>query len=489
MNKIHLYPRYLGLLLLLPCFLGIRAQSAGLEYWFDKYSSPKVIAMPGGAGTLKSNIDVSKLTQGFHTIYMRAKASDGTYSPITSSSFIKFAISGNSKLEYWFDNDVTNFASLPIDVESGVVQLLDLDMTDATKFPNGVHQLSMRVAAYGGHYSPVYSALVLKLPAGTGNSILEYWFDDNIKKQSTIPIDVTSGNLQKLDLDMNNVANFPMGFHKLNMRIAAYGGQYSSVYSAYVMRLPNSFASQITYWLDDDYKSRRVVNGTVANSTTSFILSSLDFSTTPVGMHRFKYRIMANGFDVGVIYEVPVLITQRYNSQRDVFVIGESRWVDDVASPVPQSLSNPQSLMTLGYVLNPSDYSNGQHVFYVQYKNSADVWSVANATYFYKEAATGRLVKGFMPDIEDSIVDSEMSELMNCVYNNGIIIVECQSARLASEGILVIYDLMGRVLAQEKVKNTNGIHAEVSVPGNARQVLVVKLISGSVVFTKKLARR
>ncbi len=490
MNGFYLSPRYYGMLLLLPCFLSIRAQSVGLEYWFDKYSSPKFIDMPEG-GSLKSDIDVSNLTQGFHTIYIRAKASDGTCSPITTSSFIKFAASGDSKLEYWFDNDVTNLASLPIDVESGVVQLLDLDMTDSAKFPNGVHQLSMRVAAYGGHYSPIYSALVLKLPAGTGNSVLEYWFDDNIEELSSIPIDITSGNLQKLDLEMNNFASFPLGFHKLSMRIVAYGCQYSSVYSAYVMRLPNGQTNELTYWLDDDYQNgRHVIKAKKIEGKDVLFDVAINLSSVAPGMHRFKYRIATNGFDDGVVYEVPVLITKRYNNQQwDVSVVGESRWVDEMASPVPLALSNPQSQITRSYVLNPDDYSNGQHVFYVQYKNSADVWSATNATYFYKEAATGRLVKGIMPDIEDDITDTEMSELMSCVYYNGTVIVDCQSPRLASEGKLIVCDLTGRVLAQEKVENINGIHAEVSVPSKARQLLVVKLVSGSVAFTKKLVGR
>ena len=410
MNKKCLYPKLLCLLVLFLYVTAARAQSNGLEYWFDSYSNPKTIGMPVAAGTLKSNINVKSLEQGFHTIYMRVKSSDGTYSPITSSTFIKFNASGDSKLEYWFDDNVSKRVSTPIDIASDVVQLMDLDLSNDALFPLGFHQLNLRVAAYGGHYSPVYSSFVMKLPAG--------------------------------------------------------------------------LATEITYWLDENYKGRRVVRGIPVNATTTLFNTSLDFSSASVGMHRFKYRITSRGFDNGVIYEVPLLITKRYNNVGEATIVGESHWIDDV-SPMEYAVSNPQSIITKIYTLAPSVYSIGQHAFHVQYKNSADVWSEQNITYFYKEES-GKLRIGIMPTVVDGIEDSRQPERMSCVYHDGTIIIDCQSARLASEGTLLVCDLTGKVIARENVKNADGIHVEVNVPDKVRQILVVRLISGNVNFTKKL---
>lgn len=492
MNRKSLTRTGLGVLLMLWPFVRAGAQSARLEYWFDQYGDPSTIGMPSAAGTLTAKIDVSSLAQGFHTIYMRVKANN-EYSPVTSASFMKFTTtgSGESVLEYWFDQDFKNKATMPISVTSDAEQVLQLDLADDERFPMGVHRLNMRVVAYGGQYSPIYSDYVLRMPVSTGESVLEYWFDDNYRQHATMKVADNNGMPQTLNLDLNNAVAFPYGLHRLNMRVAMGGSSYSPVYSSLVMRLPNGQTNELMYWLDDDYQhGRHVIKAKRIEGKDVLFDVALNLSSVAPGMHRFKYRIATNGFDDGVVYEVPVLITKRYNNQQwDVSVVGESRWVDEMASPVPLALSNPQSQITRSYVLNPDDYSNGQHVFYVQYKNSADVWSATNATYFYKEAATGRLVKGIMPDIEDDITDAEMSELMSCVYYNGTVIVDCQSPRLASEGKLIVCDLTGRVLAQEKVENINGIHAEVSIPGKARQLLVVKLVSGSVAFTKKLVGR
>ena len=144
-----------------------------------------------------------------------------------------------SQIEYWFDGDVKNLASMPINIETDVSQIVDLDLTDTEKFPLGIHQLSMRIADASGIYSPVYNALVMRMPAGTGNSVIEYWVDDDNTKLGTIPVSLTASGIQKLDLDLSSLDNFPYGLHRLNMRVAAYGNQYSPVYSAMVMRWPN----------------------------------------------------------------------------------------------------------------------------------------------------------------------------------------------------------------------------------------------------------
>lgn len=411
MKKKHLYPRLLSLFAGLLLAAAATAQTYELEFWYDKYSNPQTTAFSGTK--LKKSFNVKSLKQGFHTIYMRVKSSDGEYSPVTSSTFIKFAVSGESVIEYWFDKDVKNRATTPVDVSSGVVQLIDLDLSDDVRFPLGFHQLNMRVAAYGGHYSPVYSAYVTKVPVGQ--------------------------------------------------------------------------ASEITYWLDDDYENRRVVmglHGLGSYANTTWFRTSLDFSSAPVGMHRLKCRITRNGFDDGPIYETPVLITKKYNSAGEVTIVSESRWIDE-ASPAEISVSRPQELYTKSYVLDPKAYTVGQHAFHVQYKNSADVWGEENITYFYKDEQ-GRLMPGLWRGEATAVEESEGTEHFVCTYSGGKIFVDCQSAKLASTGVVIVCDLTGKVIARQTVNNADGIHAELNVEGYSHRLVIVKLVSGGVNHTKKL---
>ena len=485
MNRTYLYPKWLYSFLLLLFLLEAKAQTE-FEYWFDSYSDPKTISLRISNGTFSPSLDANNLSQGFHTLNMRLRDADGMYSPVSTSTFFKYSGTGISTIEYWFEDDAKHIGTTIIDADYEDVQIVDLDLSDVEKFPLGVHQLNMRVAVNGGFYSPVYSTLILRMPNGTGDSVLEYWFDENISKKAATPVNTKWSIAQELDLDLTNAEYFPLGFHKLNMRIASNGNQYSPIYTAYVMKLPQGSTSQLTYWLDDDYKNgRHVVSSKVTNGLTTVFMPALDFSAAASGMHRLKFRITANGFDNGVIYEVPVLITRRYNNDGVVTVVGESRWLDDV-SPMEYAVSNPQSIVTRSYTLDPSNFTVGQHAFHVQYKNSAQVWGEQNVTYFYKDAATGRLYEGIMPMETEGIEAMSTIAQVYYAYKDGTIFVDCQSADLGSTGAIFVYDLFGKMIAKEVVSNSNGIHAEINVENIARQMLIVKMVSGKVNSSKKI---
>lgn len=411
MNRQHLPPRLLCLLLLL-CAVGVRAQTYGLQYWFDQKGNhkPKIMTVSFSGPVFNRDVDVSNLESGFHTVNIRIKATDGTYSPVTSSTFIKFTASTSSNLEYWFDDDYAKHATMPINANTETMQILDLDFSDQTRFP--------------------------------------------------------------------------LGFHRLNYRVVA-NGNYSPVYSDYVMRLPEGEHSEITYWLDDEYDPAniRVLSGRGMTETTALVKGSLDFSMASKGMHRLHYRITANGFDNGVIYEVPVLITEKYNKVAAT-VVAESKWMDD-EFPAPFTISNPSEMVTRSYTLYAKDYDEGQHVFHVQYQNSAEVWGEPNATYFYKEAS-GAMKVGIMPTDIDGIDDVEQSGSVLCSYEQGTIYIDCLSPRLASTGIVTVTDVTGKTVARQTVSNSDGIHAQLNVQAFANQLLIVRLTSGNVTLIKKL---
>ena len=485
MNKTYIYHWLLCLSLWLLAVAGVRAQS--LEYWFDNYVNPIPISLSNG----HADIDAKSLKIGAHTLHLRVK-SGGDYSPVYSSTFFKFK-QGSSKIEYWFDGDVDNLASMSIDVEKETVQMIDLDLSDDQKFPLGIHQLSMRIAAHGGNYSPVYNTMVMRMPAGTGKSVLEYWFDDDRSNPGTIPVNVKLGASQTLALDLSNLENFPYGFHKLNMRVAAYGNQYSPRYIAFVMRLPIGKTKQLTYWLDDDYENgRHVVSSNLINKKGRLFIPNLDFSNVSSGMHRLNIRITTNNVDHGVVYEAPILVTRRYiknKKEEIVTIVSQSNWVDDMI-PVEGNDFVPKSLFVSIFHLNPANYDVGQHEFHVQFKNSAEVWSEENVTYFYKETANGRLVAGIMPDGGSTGIDDfSQTDKVYCVCDNGTIYVDCQSPKLGKTGVITVCDMMGRTIIQQNVSNVDGIHAAINVESHTRQLVIVRLVSGDVHFSKKVVIR
>ena len=485
MNKNYVFHWLLGLSLWLLAVAGVRAQS--LEYWFDNYVNPIPISLSNG----HADIDAKSLKIGAHTLHLRVN-SGGDYSPVYSSTFFKFK-QGSSKIEYWFDGDVENLATMPIDAEKETVQMIDLDLSDSQKFPLGIHQLSMRIAAHGGNYSPVYNTLVMRMPAGTGKSVLEYWFNDNLSNPGTIPVDMELGASQTLALDLSNLENFPYGFHKLNMRVAAYGNQYSPVYSSFVMRLPTGPNNYLVYWLDDDYDPENLkrARATSQNGLDATFFTDLHFRDVAPGMHRLHFRVSRNAVDYGTTYEVPILVTRKYTkSEGESVVITKQLWGFDDVMHDPYDVKNPSVTYIQQYELTPEKYSVGQHSFHVQFKNSAEVWSRENITYFYKDAAMSRLHEGFMPDDETTgIKNLSQSEIVACECDNGTIYVDCLSPKLGKTGVVSIYDMTGRVISQQNVSNVDGIHAAINVESHTRQLVIVRLVSGDVHFSKKLVIR
>lgn len=562
MKHYTMLPRGVSLLaVLMLCALSVCSQTR-LQFWFDSDKTIRQADLPA-SGILKGKIDMNYLSNGFHIMYMRVKQTGAQYeySPITMSSFIKFATGEGAKLQYWFDDDADNFSTIDVDAESGKAQTLMLDLSNIERFPLGVHQLNMRVAHNGGRYSPIYSAYTLRLSAGSDNSVLQYWFDDDVDNPSTIDVSTESGDPQLLTLDLSNIERFPLGVHQLNMRVAQNGVNFSPVYSAYVLRLPagtgNSMLeywfdndydnhasiavavdkdgiqkldldlsdqskfpyglhrlnmrvaavgsrfspiysatvmrlrggpnNYLTYWLDDDYANRRHTWSTTGNGKDAYYKVRLDFSSATAGMHRLHYRIASQNLDDGPVYEEPILITRLYNNElSDVAITNQSTWLDD-ANAKQSVVAKPSSLFTKIFQLEPSSYAEGQHEFHMQFKNSAGVWSTQNVTYFYKDAE-GKLRAGLLT-LEDDVTainETSESEHFVCYYRPGTVVVDCLSPKLAATGVVVVCDLTGRVVARESVDCNNGLHAELNVNSNGRQMLIVKVLSGDVHYTKKL---
>lgn len=312
---------------------------------------------------------------------------------------------------------------------------------------------------------------------------LEYWFDDNFEQRSSAPINTAADVAWVIDLDMSDLTKFPLGLHRLNMRVV--GNDYSPIYSDLVLRLPNGGQTGLTCWLDDDYENRQNITGNSIDGRTIDIGSLLDFSSVPSGMHRLKYRITANGFDHGVIYEVPILVTRLYNNQPDVTIVRQTNWVDEFIK-ISSDFVYPRSVATPTYTLNPNDYEVGQHAFHVQFRNSAGVWTEVNTTYFYKKEPSGPLYAGRMPADLTGIDEGTVSDYFNCTYRDGTLLVECQSPKLASTGILIVSDQTGKIITRQNVNASNGIRAEVNVNNAIRQLVIIRVLSGDLNMSRKI---
>ena len=486
MKKTLIYLKLLGLVLLLLSAASAAAQR-GLQYWIDDFSNPKLILMPAVQGNLRAQIHVENLSPGLHTIFMRSVSPDGTYSPITSAPFLKIESSGETKLDMWLDDDLSRVFSHSFEIapETGTELKLKIDFSRIiADFPFGTHKLSMRVHDDILGYGAVYSSYFTHMPQG-GSSNITFWLDGDMTKKVTFPIDMNNEEKQYKVLDLNNLlAENPYGSHELNMRLYDDKQGYGAVYSSNVLHVRHGEISHLDYWLNDDYANHRTLNARSNSGKVATFDNYINLKDLPAGVYYLKYRVPPSG----AVYETAVLVERRYSDQLNVYIEKEAKWFDNNEPSYFYNSGSHVNTYNNVYVLNPADFGPGQHELHLQYMNSAGVWTEQNVTYFYKDGGS-KLCIGFMPDETDGVTEVPMTEELFCTCTAGVVMVDCRSPRLGETGEVTVYDLMGRQIARQTVSNMDGIHAELDVSGYANQLLIVRLISGSINVSRKIMYR
>ena len=198
-----------------------------------------------------------------------------------------------NRYEYWFDD---NYAGRKAGTLSGTDKVISKAIpTEGLDY--GVHRFNIRVRRSDNMYSAVTSQLFLKLDRGTSNTV-EYWFDDNIDNCSTIPLPAFDEDCD-LTLDLADAVNFPLGFHKLNMRVTTEGNGLSAVSTSDVLKLAGGVATQLEFWFDDDIAHSQRLNGKLASTGDAYIYNTnLDLAALPVGLHRLNYRAVCPDSDL-----------------------------------------------------------------------------------------------------------------------------------------------------------------------------------------------
>lgn len=228
-----------------------------------------------------------------------------------------------SRYEYWFDDDYASRQSGTLSGSDNVIN----KAIPTTGLDYGVHRFNLRVRRSDNMYSAVTSQLFLKLDRGTSNTV-EYWFDDNIDNCSTIPLPAFDEDCD-LTLDLADAVNFPLGFHKLNMRVTTAGGGLSAVSTSDVLKLAGGVATQLEYWFDDDIAHCQRLNGSLASTGDAYIYNTnLDLTALPPGMHRLNYRAVSPDGD-----SKSAVMTQKVMKMPSGTIKYMEYWVDgDIAS-------------------------------------------------------------------------------------------------------------------------------------------------------------
>jgi hypothetical protein len=261
------------------------------EYWFDNDFAHRVSgSLSGTEREVNKRVSTDGLSDGIHRINFRARQSDGSYSAITSSVFLKLDKPANTVLEYWFDDNYDQRESIPISA-NGEEESLSLDLRSNTKYPFGFHWLKLRAAVAGAGTTSVCTEPVLKLSAGVANK-LDYWIDGDISNMRTLEGNNASdgnGYVYVTDLDLQDVSP---GYHRLYCRTRSSSGYTSSaVTMTPFIKVTSGIASTLEYWVDNDRSNVRTLAGVPASDGNGYVFTSqLDMRSVDPGYHVLYFR-------------------------------------------------------------------------------------------------------------------------------------------------------------------------------------------------------
>lgn len=283
-----------------------------------------------------------------------------------------------TQYEYWFDDDFNGRVSGSLSGTDAIFKSsISTDQLD-----NGIHKFCFRAKQSDGKYSAITSSLFLKRPSAQ-NSVVEYWFDDNFEQRESMNISSTEEE-QELSFDLRDNTKYPMGFHKLNMRLNIEGEGVSAVYSAEVLKLSAGKATQLEYWVDDDRANRKTISGSVASD--GYIFSTeLDLSDITPGYHLLHCRAVSGSKrTVSAVTTTPVMVKLR--EYGDETVVKYSVAIDD-DTPTVYNVKDPRSIVTIPHTLDARGLREGkEHRIDMKFYNSLGA-SVSTTSNFMVNAA------------------------------------------------------------------------------------------------------
>ena len=275
----------------------VAQQLTRYEYWFDNnVGSRHAGTLSGSTADIDLDIDTDGLNDGLHVLHLRVRRSDGKYSSIMSSTFLKFFTGRVTMMEYWVDNDLDGAVRLPCTPHSsgsGIVLNADLDLKAVSP---GMHRLNYRGVSDGGTAATaVNSSYFLKRLDGTV-TMIEYWVDDNrdgaVRLQGNT---ASTGNAMILNADLDMKAVSP-GMHRLNYRGVSEGQAATAINSSYFLKRLDGTVTMIEYWVDNDIDNAVRLPGTTASTGNGIVLNAdLDLKAVSPGMHRLNYRGVSDG--------------------------------------------------------------------------------------------------------------------------------------------------------------------------------------------------
>ena len=249
---------------------------AGYEYWIDGNYNNKVTGTFSASGIITTDLDMSSLPVGLHSISFRALDDNGHVSSVLVKYFLVPQPGSTQEnnlagYEYWIDGNYDNKVAGTF--SAGGIITTDLDMSS---LPVGLHSISFRALDDNGHVSSVLVKyfLVPENTSTTENSIAgyRYWFDREM--ENIVEGEVTSSGTIVSDIDVSALS---AGLHFFNYQVKDAMGKYSATMVSF-FTVPEQGALvgdkivAYDYWFNNNPRKRIEVAPTATLELSDIVL-------------------------------------------------------------------------------------------------------------------------------------------------------------------------------------------------------------------------
>ncbi len=182
------------------------------------------------------NFGLGSVSDGVHTLFMRAKDAQGLWSNVFSKNFIRFqgaAGEAITQIEYYYDTDPGIGSGLNINFPVPRANADTIVTLNLATLVDGLHTLYARAKDVKGLWSNIYSKNFLKMQ-GTGGAPkitkMEYYIDSDPGLGLANNIDTTghSNGIYNLNVLINTISDGP---HTLYIRAKDNRNLWSIIYS------------------------------------------------------------------------------------------------------------------------------------------------------------------------------------------------------------------------------------------------------------------
>jgi hypothetical protein len=214
---------------------GYSQQVNKMEYFIDTdpgFGNGTNVAVTASANIsdLAVGVNISSVNNGFHTVFIRSRDNNGSWSITNHYLFLKQSVSATqvSKMEYFIDTDpgFGNGTDIPVTASANISDLaVGINISSAS---NGFHNLFIRSKDDNGSWSITNHYLFLKQTvSATQVNKVEYFVDTDPGFGNGTDVSVTpSGNVSDVlvPVDMSSLSN---GFHNVYFRSKDNNGSWS----------------------------------------------------------------------------------------------------------------------------------------------------------------------------------------------------------------------------------------------------------------------